>query len=230
MSRFWPHARALASHELRVDRRAGETFGLVVPFAFAALITIPLAVGIDQPTISRLGLPAFWVVTLLFGMQIAWRHTTGSERAVRDQIRLSGVDPAAGFVGRSIANVALLAGFMAVTFVLTILLYSPPPIERWVELAAALSLFAIGLAVISTLVADLTLGLAVRSGLAPLLVAPLSLPLLLAGSQVGELATAEVGIARPGGILAWLLVLLLVDLIGVIAGVLSARPLEETLG
>jgi hypothetical protein len=63
-----------------------------------------------------------------------------------------------------------------------------------------------------------------------LLVAPISLPLLLAGSQVGRLAIAETGMSRPGGILTWLLVLALVDLIGVIAGVLSARPLEETLG
>ncbi len=223
-------ARVIAQNDLLVDRRAGETFGLVVPFALAALITIPLAVGIDQPTISRLGLPAFWVVTLLFGMQIAWRQVAGSERAVHDQIRLSGVDPAAGFAGRAIANFALLVGFMLVSLLLAILLYSPAPIVRWLAFGTALVLFAIGLSVISTLIADLTLGLSVRSGLAPLLVVPLSLPLLLAGSQVGQLASAEAAISRPGGILAWLLVLLLVDLIGVIAGVLSARPLEETLG
>jgi heme exporter protein B len=214
---------------LLVERRAGETFGLVLPFALAALITIPLAVGIDRPTISRLGLPAFWVVTLLFGMQIAWRQTE-ADHSVRDQIRLSGIDPAAGFAGRAIANFALLIGFMLVSLLLAILLYSPPAIERWLAFAIALVFFAIGLSVISTLIADLTLGLSARAGLAPLLVAPLSLPLLFAGAQVGELASAEAANSRPGGILAWLLVLGLVDLIGVIAGVVSARPLEETLG
>jgi heme exporter protein B len=201
---------------------------LIVPFAFAALVTVPLAIGIDQPTISRIGLPAFWVVTLLFGMQIAWRQT--AERAVRDQIRLSGIDPAAAYAARALANLFLLLGFMTISILLTFLLYSPPAISHWAAFATALVLFAIGLAAISTLVADLTLGLSVRTGLAPLLVAPISLPLLLAGSQVGRLAIAETGMSRPGGILTWLLVLALVDLIGVIAGVLSARPLEETLG
>ncbi|HEX2421460.1 MAG TPA: heme exporter protein CcmB, partial [Acidimicrobiia bacterium] len=229
MTRFWSQAGAIARHEMLVERRAGETFGLVLPFALAALITIPLAVGIDQPTISRLGLPAFWVVTLLFGMQIAWRQTTGLDQSVRDQIRLSGIDPAAAFVGRAIANLALLFGFMVVSLLLSILLYSPPGIRRWPAFAVALVLFAIGLSVISTLVADLTLGLAARAGLAPLLVAPLSLPLLFAGAQTGELASAGAANSRPGGILAWLLVLALVDLIGVIAGVVSARPLEEIL-
>ena len=230
MTRFWPQASAIARHELLVERRAGETFGLVLPFALAALVTIPLAVGVDQPFISRLGLPAFWVVTLLFGMQIAWRQTMGADQSVRDQIRLSGIDPAAGFAGRAFANFALLVGFMSVSLLLAILLYSPPVIERWLAFAVALVFFAIGLSVISTLIADLTLGLSARAGLAPLLVAPLSLPLLFAGAQVGELASAGAANSRPGGILAWLLVLGLVDLIGVIAGVVSARPLEETLG
>jgi heme exporter protein B len=226
---FWLQARVLARNELLVERRAGETFGLVLPFALAALIMIPLAVGIDQPTISRLGLPAFWVVTLLFGMQIAWRQTSATDHAVRDQIRLSGLDPAAGFAGRAIANLTLLVGFMGVSLLLTLLLYSPPTIDNWPAFTAALVLFAVGLSLISTLIADLTLGLSARAGLAPLLVAPLALPLLFAGSRVAELA-GEAAISRPGGILAWLLVLVLVDLIGVIAGVLSARPLEETLG
>lgn len=229
MTGFWLQARVLARNELLVDRRGGETFGLVLPFAVAALIMIPLAVGIDQPMISRLGLPAFWVVTLLFGMQIAWHQTTSTDRAVRDQVRLSGLDPAAGFVGRAMANLTLLVGFMSASLVLTLLLYSPATIENWPVFTAALVLFAIGLSVISTLIADLTLGLSVRAGLAPLLVAPLALPLLFAGSRLAELSS-EAAISRPGGILAWLLVLVLVDLIGVIAGVLSARPLEETLG
>ena len=230
MKGVWRGARSIARFELAVDRRVGETFGLVVPFGFAALVAIPLAVGADQPTISRLGLPAFWVVTLLFGMQISWRQSAGSEGAVRDQIRLSGIDPAAGFAGRTIANGVLLAGFMAVSLGLTVFLYSPLPIRHWPELVIALLLFAVGLAVISTLVADLTLGLSSRTGLAPLLVAPLALPLMVAGAQVGEAAVALDGIPRPSGILSWLLVLILIDLIGIIAGVLSARPLEEILG
>ena len=108
--------------------------------------------------------------------------------------------------------------------------YSPAPVSNWPAMAAAILLFAAGLALLATLMADLTTGFAVRAGLAPLLAAPLLLPLLFAAAQVSETATNEIGSTDPRGILAWLLVLVLIVLIGAIAGVLSARSLEETIG
>jgi heme exporter protein B len=82
-------------------------------------------------------------------------------------------------------------------------------------------LFAAGLAQLATLASDLTIGLGARSSLAPLLVAPLALPLLIGAAQATD------SLLRSAGILPWLLTLVLANLLLAIVGVLTARPLQE---
>lgn len=228
------HILLIVRYELSVERRAAEVAGLALPFILAALLVLPVALGIDQATTSRVGYAAFWMISLLFGMQIAWRQTTSHVSAINDQIRLAGIDPASVFIGRLLANVVLLMLLVVTTLLGTIFLFSPPAITALLGFAAGVILFAIGLAIIATMIADLTVGLSARGGIAALLVAPLAIPLVLAASQVGRAATAaQAGPGesqlRPGGILTWVLVLILIDLIGLITGVLTARPLEESL-
>jgi heme exporter protein B len=218
---FWSQVRAITSYELLIERRSGETWSIITPFAAAALMTIPLAIGIDLPLVSSIGWPVFWSITLLFGMQVAWRHVSSERNATRDLITLLGVDPAARFTGRVIASGALLSGFMLVIGVLTTFLYSPDELARWPLLIVVGLLFATGLAQLATLAADLTIGLGARSSLAPLLVAPLALPLLIGAAQ------ATNSLTLTGSILPWLLMLVLADLLLAIVGVLTARPLEE---
>ena len=218
---FWGQVRAITSYELLIERRSGETWSIITPFAAAALMTIPLAIGVNLPLISSIGWPIFWSVTLLFGMQVAWRHVSSERNAMRDVITLLGVDPAARFTGRVIASGALLSGFMLVIGALTVFLYTPAELERWPLLIVLGLLFAAGLAQLATLASDLTVGLGARSSLAPLLVAPLALPLLIGAAQATD------SLLRSSGILPWLLMLVLADLLLAIVGVLTARPLQE---
>ena len=218
---FWRQVRAITSYELLIERRSGETWSIITPFAAAALMTVPLAIGINLPLISSIGWPIFWSVTLLFGMQVAWRHVSSERNAMRDVITLLGVDPAARFTGRVIASGTLLSGFMLVIGALTVFLYTPPELERWPLLIVLGLLFAAGLAQLATLASDLTVGLGARSSLAPLLVAPLALPLLIGAAQATD------SLLRSSGILPWLLMLVLADLLLAIVGVLTARPLQE---
>ena len=218
---FWRQVRAITSHELLIERRTGETWSILIPFAAAALMSIPLAIGANLPLISSIGWPMFWSIALLFGMQVAWRHSSEERGALGDMVKLLGVDPAARFAGRALATGVLLSGFLAVVAGLTILLYSPDRIVGWPAAIAATLLFALGLAQLATLAADLTLGMASRGTLAPLLVAPLALPLLIGATRATD------SLLRAGSILPWLLMLLLANLLLAIVGVLTARPLEE---
>jgi heme exporter protein B len=206
---------------LLIERRSGETWSIITPFAAAALMTIPLAIGINLPLISSIGWPIFWSIALLFGMQVAWRHVSSERNAMRDAITLLGVDPAARFTGRVVASGVLLSGFMLVIGALTIFLYTPDELNRWPWLIVVGLLFAAGLAQLATLASDLTVGLGARSSLAPLLVAPLALPLLIGAAQATD------SLLRSSGILPWLLMLVLANLLLAIVGVLTARPLQE---
>jgi heme exporter protein B len=110
---------------------------------------------------------------------------------------------------------------MLVIGALTVFLYTPDELNRWPWLIVVGLLFAAGLAQLATLASDLTVGLGARSSLAPLLVAPLALPLLIGAAQATD------SLLRSSGILPWLLMLVLANLLLAIVGVLTARPLQE---
>jgi heme exporter protein B len=214
------HALEIARHDLLVERRARETVTVVVPFGLAALIALPMAIGVDLPLISRIGPAAYWSTSLLFGMQIAWRNTVADSGPNRDLITLLGVSPVSRFWGRTIASAVLLVAFMLLLGVAAVLLFSPQvPLTPWLFLI--LILFATGLAIVATLAADITSGLSGRSPLASVLVVPLALPLLVGAAQAVE------SLSRGSGILPWLLMLAAVEIVLAVAGTLAAKPLED---
>jgi heme exporter protein B len=218
---FWAQVRVIAMRDLVVERRAPEALTIVLPFGLVALMAVPLAVGIDLPLIARVGPAIFWVTSLLYGMQVALRQSATDIGAQRDQLALLGLDPAARLVGRTMASGILLSIFMTGLAIAAIIFYSPAPVHGWLTLVAVAALFISGLALLATLAGEVTAGLGSRSLLAPLLVAPLAIPLLIGASQ-GQRA-----LVQGDGILPWILLLVAVDLALMITAVLVARALEE---
>lgn len=218
---FWGQVREFARRDLLAERRAGEVVAIVVPFGAVALMVFPLALGIDTAVISRTGPAMFWVVTFLFTMQIALRHTASDASHHRAMLALLGIDPFARLVGRSIASTILIWLFMAVMFPVMVLFYSPDLPSTWLPALLPAALAGIGLAQIGTLAAEVTTGLQARSTLAPLLVAPLAIPLLIGGSQALE------SLVRGSGILPWVLLVTAADLALAVTAALIAHPIEE---
>lgn len=219
--RFWAQALEFARRDLLAERRAGEVVAIVIPFGAVALMAFPLALGIDSAVISRAGPAVFWVVTFLFTMQIALRHSTGDRSSHRAVLALLGVDPFARLVGRSLGGAVLIGTFMAVMFPLMVLFYSPDLPVRWPLASLPAALAGLGLAQIGSLAAEVTAGLRARSTLAPLIVAPLAVPLLIGGSQPLE------SLAVGGSILPWVLLVAATDLALAVTAAVIARPLEE---
>ncbi|MFP3915973.1 MAG: heme exporter protein CcmB [Actinomycetota bacterium] len=218
---FWAQAREFARRDLVAERRAGEIATIVIPFGAVALMTFPLALGVESAVISRVGPAVFWVVTYLFTMQIALRQSSTDEPQHRVALSLLGVDPFARLIGRSMAAALLIGAFMIILFPLMVLFYSPALPSGWALAAVPAALAGAGLALIGTLSAEITAGLRTRATLAPLLVAPLAVPLLVGGSQSLE------SLARGASILPWVLLVAAVDLALAVTAALIARPLEE---
>jgi heme exporter protein B len=207
--------------DLRVEARSGEALPVICPFGAAALLLLPIAVGADLPVLRQAGWGMFWGVVVLFGTLVAVRGTAVDGPAQRDLLALLGVDPAARFLGQTLASAFLLGVFQVLLAPVAVALYDPG-LAGWWWLVLAVPLVAVGLSGLGTLAGSLVASLPARSTLAPLLVVPLSLPLLLAGSQLAA------GAAYGRSPVAWLLLLVAVDLVVVAAGVLAAGPLEET--
>lgn len=217
---FWRQVFEITRKDLLVESRTAEVVTMTAPFGAAALILIPLAIGTDAPLLSDLGPGLYWIVVLLFGMLVILRKSAVDGQPQRDLVRLLGIDPAARFAGAAIATSALIFTFELVLIPVLIVLYNPD-FGSWPWLMLILPLVAIGMGLLGTIAGGVTTGLGTRVSLTPLLVVPLSLPLLLGATQALE------SLRLGRSILPWLVLLMAVDLALAVTGVLAARPLEE---
>jgi len=218
---FWRSASIIAQRDLRVEIRSGEALSVVFPFAVVATWVVPLATDASPGLLRDLAAPVYWLIFLLFGMMIVFRQTASETADHRRVLALTGLDPAARFVGRSAASTLILFPISGMLVIPVIVLYDyRPPSGIWLMIPVII-LGAIGMSMLGTLAADVTVGLRARTSLAPLLMAPLAAPLLMSASQALE------SLIAGGGIILWVLVLVIADLGLAAAGVMSARALEE---
>jgi heme exporter protein B len=220
MTGFWNQTLTITRRDLLRERRSGEVLWVTLPFGAIALLLVPLAIGTDTRTIEAIGLGMFWVIVMLFGVLIAVRQTNTETQPQRDLVALSGIDPAAAYVGRSFASFLLLVVFESVLVVVTIVLYDVPMVGfGWMPLVIVL--VAAGLSLLGTLAAGIVSTGRSAAALVPLLVAPLSVPLLIGATQTFE----ALRFGRSS--LTWVLMMTVVTLLLAVVGVLSARPLQE---
>ena len=218
---FFGQARTVASRDLLRERRSGEVVWVTLPFGAVALLLVPIAIGTDAPTLRAVGIGMFWVVVMLFGVLVSVRRTGADSQSQKDMVSLTGIDPAATFVGSATASSLLLVVFEVILGLLTIALYDIT-IVGWAWVPVILVLVAIGLGLLGTLAGGIVATDRTSAALVPLIVAPMSVPLLIAATQSFE------GLRLGHSILTWILMLVVVVLVLAIAGVLSARPLQET--
>lgn len=220
---FWHVAGTIMRKDLTVEGRSGEVLWITIPFGLVGLFLIPLALPLDNPLLQRVAGPIYWVILLLFGMTIALRQSATASTPQRDALRLLGVDPAARFAGRVLATTVLSLMFALVLAPATVVLFNAVVPDRWYLLLIVVVGVTVGLGIVGTIAAELTRGLRTRTALAPLLVAPLSAPLLVPAAQATE------SLARGDSILLPALIITFAVLGLAVIGVLAAGPLEETL-
>ncbi len=210
-----------AKRDLARERRRGEVLWVTIPFGVVAMLLIPMAVSADAPRLRELGPGLYWVVVLLFGVLVTVRSTAADSQQQRDLNRLIGLDPAAGFAGRTLASFVLLMIFELVVGAATVTLYDVA-LTGWVWLPMILVIAGSGLALIGSLAASIAGSLATGSALVPLLVAPLAVPLLLGATQALD------GLRMGNTIIQWILLMITVVIVLMIVGVVTARALQET--
>ena len=115
----------------------------------------------------------------------------------------------------------VIVGFEVLVGIAAVAFYDLP-LQGWPWLLVVFPLVALGLALLGTLAGSIVSSVSAGTALVPLLVAPLSVPLLLAATQALE------GLRLGRSILSWLLLMATVVLVLAIVGVLTARPLQET--
>ncbi len=97
-------ARLVAGKDLRIERRARVATNQVAPFALLVLVLFAFALDPDRGILDRATAGLYWVAVLLSTVLAVQRaYALEAADGVPDALRLSGIDPAAVFLGKTAA-------------------------------------------------------------------------------------------------------------------------------
>jgi heme exporter protein B len=175
---------ALARKDLKVELRARDTFPAMLLFVLSILVVFRFALPADTADDAAYGL--LWVAivfTALLGLARAW--VPEQEHGVLDGLVLAPCDRSAIWLGKTIATLAFLLGAQLVALPAFALFFAPLDATA----IAGVLLADIGVCAIGSLLAAMAAASRSRELLLPLLVLPLSIPLVVGG--VGAALSAD---------------------------------------
>jgi heme exporter protein B len=221
---MWRDSVLVAGKDLRIEFRSRVVMHQVAPVAVLMLVLFAFALGPDRGPMVQAAPGLFWVA-VLFASVLAVQRSFSLESAdgARDGLRLSGLDPAGVFLGKTTAVAAQLVILEVVLTAGVVLLYGAHVRSYGSIIAAGLAGTA-GLAAAGTLYGALAAGLRVRETLLPFLFLPVAAPVLLAGTRAWQ-AAMGIGASSAGD--PWVRLLLVFAAVYLALGVVIFGPLQE---
>ena len=220
---MWREAVLVAGKDLRIEARSRVATNQVAPFAVLVLVLFGFALDPDRGVLTRASAGLFWVAVLFAGL-LAVQRSFAVEAAdgARDGLRLSGLDPAAVFLGKAAAVAVQLLALEAL-LALGVAVFYNAPLDGPLLLVATCIAATVGVAAAGTAYGVLAAGLRVRETLLPLLLLPVLAPVLLGATKAWESAMG-IGIddGRP-----WLQLLAVFAVVYTAFGVLAFGPMLE---
>lgn len=220
-------ALAVARKDLLLGWRGRTRTLAVALFGMVALVLFSFAVAAD----GQVGVSAaagFLIVALLLSSILALEESfrVEAEDAALDGLLLLPVDPVAVYYGKAMANTVLLILLGPILIPLTAVFFSLAiDGANLAGLAALWLLSAAGVAAPGTLYASMTSRVTGRDVILPLLLFPLTLPILMTGVRSFDLVLRGDAMGQLKG---WILLLAAFDLVyWLLCGALFSRTLEE---
>ena len=191
---MWREARLVAAKDLRIELRSRVGTGQIAPFAVLVLVLFGFALSGDTQTLRTFTGGLFWV-TVLFSAVLAIQRAFALESADgnRDALRMSGMDPAAIFLGKATALAAQLLALELVLGAGVAVLYGPD-LDRPLLLIATSVVATVGVAAAGTLYGVLAAGLRVRETILPILLLPVLAPVLIGATRAFDDALGAVAV------------------------------------
>lgn len=222
---MWRDAVLVAGKDLRIEARSRVALSQVVPFGIVALVLFAFALGPDPAPMVH-GAPGLFWVAVLFSSVLAIQRSVSVESidGARDGLRLSGLDPAGLFLGKTVAVAVQLVVLEVMLGLGVVFLYGAKVQTLWL-LVVACVLGTVGVAAAGTLYGALSAGLRVKETLLPFLLLPVVAPVLLAGTRIWQAALAG---GTPSQAYPWLRLLIAFDAVYLALGVVVYGPIQES--
>jgi len=216
-------AGLVAGKDLLIERRSRVTLQQVLPFGLVVLLLFAFALDPDRGVLARVAPGLFWIAVLLAALLAVGRaFAIEAENGAHDGLRLSGLDPAAIFLGKAAAIAVQLVALEVLLAVGVVVLFDVT-LDSLGPLVIATAAATVGLAATGTLYGVLASGLRVRETLVPVLLLPVVSPVLLGATRAWEAAIDDV----PSDAWPWVGVLAVFAALAVGAGMLAFGPLLE---
>jgi heme exporter protein B len=201
--------RAILAKDLRVELRTLQSVPAMALFVMSAFVLFRF--GLDRERLEGSLAAGVILATVLFAAILAINRLFVAEREEGgfDAIRLAPVDPAALYAAKAVALVI----YLAVLELLALPAFAFLFLESWdglPALAAVLLAANVGLAAVGVLVSAIGVNSRARDVVVPLLLLPLSVPVMIASAGAAEPLLATGGPSFEGAG-KWLAMLALYD-------------------
>ena len=222
---MWADAVLVAAKDLRLELRSRVLTNQIAPVAVVILMLFGFGLDADVGVLEKVTPGLYWVTVLLMALLAIGRSVDAETTAgARDMLRLSGLDPAAIFLGKAAALVAQLL-VLEIMLLVGVSLFFHATIKGYVLVATTVLLGTIGLAAIGSLYGALTGGAAAKQTLLPLLFLPAVAPVLLGAVRAFEGAFGTH--PHPDDGWPWVRLLGVVAIVYTAVGTLAYGPLLE---
>jgi heme exporter protein B len=209
-------ALAIARKDALAELRGKHAATSTLFFAAVVLLLFGFALGPDARRLQEAAPGLLWLAIVFAGLLAVGRlHLIETDDGALEQLALYPIDRRAIYAGKALSGLAAMLLLGALLLVVVAILYGIDLAGAWPALVATPLPGCIGFAAVGTFYAGVTVRMAAREVMLPLLMLPVIAPLLLAAVK----ATAAALGGDPFGELgAWLQLLAGYDIVMLIAG------------
>jgi len=217
------HAAQIAWRDIAIELRTRESLSTMLLLALMLLAIFAFGFQLRVGDIREVAPGVLWVSFAFTGMLGLSRSLTRDRnQGILEGLMLSPVDRGAIYAGKVLANLAAMLATEALILPLFQALFGVPVISAPLLLIAVLG--SIGFVAIGTSLAAMTVNTRAREALLPVLLFPVTVPVLIAAVQAtGALLEGEGWAA----IVHWVRLLLAYDAIALISGYLTSESILE---
>jgi heme exporter protein B len=209
---FLRQSLTIASKDLRSELRTKEALNASVAFALVILLLFSFAFEPTEVETRQISGGLLWLVFAFAGALILNRSFARElANDCLDALVAAPISGAALFLGKAVANLALLVAVELICLPVFGVFYNVPWTLQFWPLMLVVLLGAWGLTVVGTMFSALTVNLRLRELMLPMLVYPIMVPGLLAAVQL----TTPLVMGQPlaGDLMPWLRLLIAFDVI-----------------
>jgi heme exporter protein B len=181
------HIAILVEKDLRIEARGRQTIGLVMMLGVLIVVVLALGLGPDAAAgVEAIQATAILWVAYLFAGAMCFEKTMGVERQddALAGLLLAPVDRGLIYLGKLIANLALMLGVAVTVTPVGVLLFRFDLTQAPLGFAVVMGLGMLGFAAVGTLFSAAMSWTRLQGGLLAILIFPMSLPLVVTSTQV----------------------------------------------